>query len=502
MPLVDGMYLTCDLVNDKNNPFKHLKFDVEDLVCPISKEIFDDPVSASDGIIYERLEIEKWMKRSKISPIKRTEFSHEKLSQCHLITKYLSQFNDCLASIEEIEKGIDTFNSVDQFNENLYYTYISLKKHYKRLCILSLEKSKFYFGQYICSVVQTPESFWEQLCFELISSDNLLAFIALEKQFPQDILLWRSKFESCEELNILCFVVLKGKPSCFDYIIEKYSNLAKSKFTITTWEEYTNDEFTLFDYYLNFPSKFPSNALHLVKDNIITKDTLLNCVTTAGVTSSMTVKFEWNLEEDISPITYFAKSKRTELAKYIVLNFYDETKVLVKNSTIELYTFAYKQKSKLDSLGHVLVTLLDSVYKNESKEVVETLIKTMKLVEDKHTYANIHYFLRNWIQSHSDINVVEEEESEQNATAYPTSGCSVLNGALYPTNGCSVINSTTTIPHYYTAFMSPLTIGTNMSPCITNQTLVVGNPYVSGAYALSGSISIPTFTATGFTYNN
>ena len=42
---------------------------IEDITCPISSEIFNDPVIASDGCIYEREMIEKWFENNNTSPL-------------------------------------------------------------------------------------------------------------------------------------------------------------------------------------------------------------------------------------------------------------------------------------------------------------------------------------------------------------------------------------------------------------------------------------------------
>src|SRR5437868_11472080 len=40
----------------------------EELTCPISRELFNEPVLADDGFFYEKNEIEKWLKTKMTSP--------------------------------------------------------------------------------------------------------------------------------------------------------------------------------------------------------------------------------------------------------------------------------------------------------------------------------------------------------------------------------------------------------------------------------------------------
>ena len=47
------------------------------IYCPISHQIFCDPVLSKDGIVYEKKEINQWFKKNKTSPITRKNISSE-----------------------------------------------------------------------------------------------------------------------------------------------------------------------------------------------------------------------------------------------------------------------------------------------------------------------------------------------------------------------------------------------------------------------------------------
>ena len=47
------------------------------IYCPISHQIFCDPVLTKDGIVYEKQEITQWFKKNKTSPITRKNISSE-----------------------------------------------------------------------------------------------------------------------------------------------------------------------------------------------------------------------------------------------------------------------------------------------------------------------------------------------------------------------------------------------------------------------------------------
>lgn len=67
-------------------------FDIgERLCCPITKELMEDPVTASDGHVYERKAIEKHLKSSKTSPMTRSQLS-ETLTVNQTIKGLISEY--------------------------------------------------------------------------------------------------------------------------------------------------------------------------------------------------------------------------------------------------------------------------------------------------------------------------------------------------------------------------------------------------------------------------
>jgi ankyrin repeat protein len=130
-----------------------------DFLCPITQQIFLDPVLASDGIFYEKDAILKWFKIKTISPITRVEID-SKLIKCVYFNnqlkiflqqnpdlikdqyKYLSDenygiiydCNDCISSAHLNYDYIFDENSLTRHNDelikaiidnidNLYYMY-------------------------------------------------------------------------------------------------------------------------------------------------------------------------------------------------------------------------------------------------------------------------------------------------------------------------------------------------------------------------------------------
>jgi serine/threonine protein kinase len=66
------------------------------LLCPITLEIFRDPVMAQDGYTYERKAIEGWIQKNGTSPITKQKISLENLVPNHAIKKVIDQFENLL----------------------------------------------------------------------------------------------------------------------------------------------------------------------------------------------------------------------------------------------------------------------------------------------------------------------------------------------------------------------------------------------------------------------
>ena len=65
------------------------------LVCPISQELYVDPVSAEDGYVYERKEIEAWFSRgNRTSPLTNVELTSTELKQSKRVKARVEQWRE------------------------------------------------------------------------------------------------------------------------------------------------------------------------------------------------------------------------------------------------------------------------------------------------------------------------------------------------------------------------------------------------------------------------
>lgn len=69
------------------------------LLCPISQEIFEDPVSTSDGHTYEKKAIENWLQNHCTSPITGLPLSDKNLRPNFVIKMAVQAYKDVLEAL-------------------------------------------------------------------------------------------------------------------------------------------------------------------------------------------------------------------------------------------------------------------------------------------------------------------------------------------------------------------------------------------------------------------
>jgi len=94
------------------------EIDIENFVCPLSNEIFLDPVMADDGHLYERQMISTWLSNNDISPITRKEMS-DTLRDCYVIKNLITHILLKNPQLKDSQYKIDnTFRSNIPIIEN------------------------------------------------------------------------------------------------------------------------------------------------------------------------------------------------------------------------------------------------------------------------------------------------------------------------------------------------------------------------------------------------
>lgn len=101
---------TSSMMSDEDRHHGYHPIDDMDLnliTCPLSGDIFSDPVIAADGQTYERKHIEEWMIGNNVSPITNNVFAH----------KILTPNNAMKSVVESVRKKMETMQLAETASE-------------------------------------------------------------------------------------------------------------------------------------------------------------------------------------------------------------------------------------------------------------------------------------------------------------------------------------------------------------------------------------------------
>ena len=66
--------------------------DDPNFICPITHQLFIDPVVAADGYLYEKEAIEEWLKEHNTSPMTNLMLIYKHLNPCFYFNKKLEAY--------------------------------------------------------------------------------------------------------------------------------------------------------------------------------------------------------------------------------------------------------------------------------------------------------------------------------------------------------------------------------------------------------------------------
>jgi len=85
----DSVFVSSSIIN--NTIMSSLK---KLLTCPITQDILEDPVQATDGNTYSRKELQQWMTRSQTSPLTREAMHFHDIKDNRIISQVLALYNE------------------------------------------------------------------------------------------------------------------------------------------------------------------------------------------------------------------------------------------------------------------------------------------------------------------------------------------------------------------------------------------------------------------------
>jgi len=86
-------------------PYWNLPESIPSFLCPITHEVFHDPVVASDGYTYERSAIVEWLRTSSTSPMTNMPLDSLSLTPSHSIRSAIEEWKQCRSSVYGNPRG-------------------------------------------------------------------------------------------------------------------------------------------------------------------------------------------------------------------------------------------------------------------------------------------------------------------------------------------------------------------------------------------------------------
>lgn len=172
----------------------NVSLDVEYLSCPITQEIFKDPVVADDQILYERDAIEDWLCNNKISPTTREPIS-KILTSCAFMQKLVELTINLYPELKEQQYNVP---DMDRVAILISQKRLSSLKRYTKFDIVALRQNNS-----INTLLERHDD--ETLKYIFDHSDNL-----------------ECRLNGRELIHVVC---LYGTPSIVRYLIDKGINL-------------------------------------------------------------------------------------------------------------------------------------------------------------------------------------------------------------------------------------------------------------------------------------
>lgn len=203
------------------------------IVCPISQEIFYEPVLADDGFVYEKMEIEKWFSLNKSSPVLRKPVASTRLIPQpfvkSIVTSYLQLNPDKRG--EQYKPDFRHKHNVATINDifrRRSYSELLLYKNFRP------KLSKFYhLKQFILCASQTIIKHYIDYCIDLeykyANGMRLIHIIVLRG----DLELVKYMLEQIDDIDCqnvegltpLHLAVIKNSHQIIEYLVNSGANV-------------------------------------------------------------------------------------------------------------------------------------------------------------------------------------------------------------------------------------------------------------------------------------
>lgn len=97
----------------------------KNLICPISYCIFNNPVCASDGFIYECADIEKWLQNSSKSPMTGELLENKTLNRCQFMKQCVNEYLEQHPHQKKYKRkelfGVNKYRKIKTYEQKIQY---------------------------------------------------------------------------------------------------------------------------------------------------------------------------------------------------------------------------------------------------------------------------------------------------------------------------------------------------------------------------------------------
>lgn len=205
---------------------------ISDISCPISHLIFYDPVIANSGIVFERDEINKWLKKSYKCPVTQTIITN--LSPCYFIKTMIENYfiknpNQKINQYKPRREHLDYVVLVEQiittgkYDELLTYTNFHLNLFYNKGIIETiLTNCSLEIIKYIIDNTINLECEDKIKCRPIHYALKLSTYKKIKYLINKNVNLECSDSNNCQPIHYACAY---GSNRSIKYLLSKNINI-------------------------------------------------------------------------------------------------------------------------------------------------------------------------------------------------------------------------------------------------------------------------------------
>ena len=213
-----------------------LTININNFICPISRELFYDPVVAEDGHIYEKQQLEKWLQECDTSPMTRERIGNN-FKSCQIIKNMIDMLITNYPKIKDLQycpdnshmSNLDLINKFfkrKEYNQLLKYTHYdgSYLYEYNYLNILATDKTDIIMhildNSNIFDLIENGYTKLFEYILNKCTNKKIQEYVITKCIYTINSIGHMKLFIEINEYNMFLVLLDAGVP--FDYIINTF----------------------------------------------------------------------------------------------------------------------------------------------------------------------------------------------------------------------------------------------------------------------------------------